>query len=96
MTHKQRPELEDGQLLAYLDGEAEPEIVAHVAQCEACGRRARELARLQDRLAAGLYRHDCPATTDLGEYQMGLLPQAQAVIIGQHVEDCPHCTLSRS
>jgi hypothetical protein len=84
--------LEDSQLLAYLDGEADPEIVAHVAQCEACRRRAGELAQLQDRLTAGLYRHNCPSTTDLGEYQMGLLARAQAVAISRHVEDCPHCT----
>ena len=92
MTHKNWPELEDSQLLAYLDGEADPEVTEHVAQCEACRGRAGELALLQDRLTAGLYRSTCPSSTELGEYQMGLLPRAEAVTISGHVEDCPHCT----
>lgn len=91
MTDEHGPELEDAQLLAYLDGEAEPAVMAHVEQCTHCRQRARQLALLQDRLTAGLYRHGCPPATELGEYHLGLLPQTQALGISRHLEDCPHC-----
>ena len=34
-----------------------------------------------------LYRHDCPSTLELGEFQLGL-----NVGIKTHVEACPHCS----
>jgi anti-sigma factor RsiW len=85
------PELHDRQLLAYLDGEATAPVVAHLSQCPACRERARELAHLQARLTSHLYRLECPTPHELGEYQMGILTQAQAAAVAEHLIECPHC-----
>ncbi len=92
MTSEHRPELGDAQLLAYLDGEADSEVVEHVGQCAQCRERASQLALLQGRLASRLYRLACPSSTDLGEYHLGLLGQEQAGAVALHLAECPHCS----
>jgi anti-sigma factor RsiW len=92
MNREHRPELEDGQLLAYLDGEAGPEVAAHVEHCPECRERARRLASLQASLTAGLYRHACPSSTDLGEYHLGLLSRDRQADMACHLAQCPHCS----
>lgn len=42
-------------------------------------------------LQAALYRQDCPETMKLGEYQLGLLAEAEATQIKVHLNRCPHC-----
>lgn len=85
------PELDDRQLLAYLDGETDSQVAHHLDQCSHCRENARQLAHLQDQLTARLYRISCPSSLELGDYQLGLLSTAQAVAIAQHVNECPHC-----
>ncbi len=91
MTNEQRPELGDAQLLAYLDGEADSEVVEHMEQCAQCRERAKQMALLQGRLTSRLYRLACPSSIDLGEYHLGLLGQEQAGAISLHLAECPHC-----
>ncbi|MEJ2303801.1 MAG: hypothetical protein P8Y14_19920 [Anaerolineales bacterium] len=38
-----------------------------------------------------LYRRACPDGIALGEYETGLLPEAQVRQIRQHVSECPRC-----
>src|SRR6185503_18641157 len=85
------PELEDYQLLAYLDGEANQGITSHLERCEYCHERANALARFQDRLKSRLYRVSCPSSLELGEYHLRLLPAPQMLLVAQHVRECPHC-----
>jgi anti-sigma factor RsiW len=85
------PELDDRQLLAYLDGETDSQVAHHLAQCPHCRENASRLAHLQDQLTARLYRISCPSSLELGDYQLGLLSTARAVVIAQHVNECPHC-----
>lgn len=92
MTCSSPPELDDAMLLAYLDGEADQKVVAHLEQCPTCRGRAQLLGRLQGRLRAELYRVACPTPLKLGEYHLGVLPDAQARVIAQHLKDCPHCS----
>jgi hypothetical protein len=86
------PELDDTALLAYIDGEAAPQVIAHLKQCPHCRAKARVLARVQDRLTAQLYRLNCPSPLELGEYHLGLLPRDQAAALARHLVECPHCT----
>jgi hypothetical protein len=86
------PELDDKTLLAYIDGEADPEVGAHLERCPHCRDRAQRLARLQDRLTSQLYRFTCPSPAELGEYHLGLLPSDQAADVASHLAECPHCT----
>ena len=91
MTCLPLPELDDDILLAYVDGEADPEIRRHVAQCPHCQEKARRLASLQDRLTAHLYRIACPTPHELGEYHLSVLSPSQAQAVGEHLSLCPHC-----
>jgi hypothetical protein len=83
--------LTDADLLMALDDQANPEVTMHLSQCPACQERARRLSGLQHALTSSLYRIDCPAPLELGEYQMGLLPAGQSVMIARHASICPHC-----
>jgi hypothetical protein len=85
------PELDDRQLLAYLDGEADHAVAAHLEQCGYCREKARQLARLQARLRARLHRLTCPLPMELGESHLRLLAPAQATAVDQHLRECPHC-----
>lgn len=85
------PELSDRELLTYIDGEADQQVVAHLERCSHCQERARRLTRLQDRLTAQLYRVVCPSPLELGEYHLGLLPRDQAAAVAWHLAECPHC-----
>ncbi len=91
MTCVSPPELTDRQLLAYLDGEAGPEVAAHLEQCSYCRKKSQQLARLQNRLAARLHRLTCPSPMVLGEYHLGMLAPAQALAVAQHLRECSHC-----
>ena len=86
------PELDDSALLAYLDGEAGRQVVAHLERCPHCREKAIRLARLQNRLTAELYRLACPSTVELGEYHLGVLLPEQAEAVARHVAECPHCS----
>jgi hypothetical protein len=85
------PELDDRTLLIYIDGQATPDIIAHIERCSHCRERARRLAGLEDRLTTQLYRIDCPSPSDLGEFHLGMLPAAQAEAVRRHLGECPHC-----
>ena len=85
------PELNDGELLAHIDGEADRQVEAHLERCAYCRERARRLARLQDRLTAQLYRITCPSPEELGEYHLGILPHDRAAGMARHLAECPHC-----
>jgi anti-sigma factor RsiW len=85
------PELDEIQLLAYQDGEADAEVVSHLEQCPHCRGRALRLARFQDRLIAQLYRVTCPDSLELGEYHLGLLSHERTADVAQHLDDCPLC-----
>ena len=85
------PELSEHQLLEYLDGEADEQIIQHLDRCEFCRDKADALKQLQAGLVARLYRITCPSPHDLGEYFLRVLPAPQMLLIAQHVRECPHC-----
>lgn len=91
MTCIAPPQLDDRELLAYLDGEASRQVQTHLASCPHCRGRAQQLARVHDRLAALLYRAVCPSPLEVGEYHLGLLAADQALALDQHLAECPHC-----
>lgn len=91
MAFEASPEPDDQDLLAYIDGEAGPEVQRHVESCPRCQARVRQLAVQQDRLRARLYRAQCPTPHELGEYHLGLLPPTLAKAVVRHLSGCPHC-----
>lgn len=92
MTCALPPQLEDRELLAYLDGEAGHQVIAHLERCPHCRERADRLARLQSRITSELYRIACPSPLELGEYHLGVLSRDQAAGVARHLAGCPHCS----
>ena len=86
------PELDEKQLLLYLDGEANKEILSHLERCDYCREKAETLDRLQKRLTTRLYRLTCPPPIELGEYHLRMLPASQMLVVAKHLRECPHCT----
>ena len=86
------PELDDKQLLTYLDHpDDHQETASHLEKCSYCREKAEALGRFQKRLTSQLYRITCPSPTELGEFHLRILPAAQMLIINQHLRACPRC-----
>jgi hypothetical protein len=47
--------------------------------------------RLNSALRAILYRQDCPDKMVLGDYELGLLSEAEQTEVQRHLDQCPHC-----
>lgn len=84
-------EINEGDLMAYVDGTADQAVVEHVRRCPACARQAQELAALQATLTARLYRASCPTPDQLIAYQRGELRGSEKLTVAQHLRQCPHC-----
>lgn len=91
MTCSLPPELDEIELMAYLEDAASDETRMHLAQCPHCRSRMKELNGLQTHLKRGLYRATCPTPVELGEYHLERLPAAAQQLIAGHLSDCPHC-----
>ncbi len=78
-------------ILAYVDGDASPDVAQHLRTCPACASEAQVYSRLQGRLGGALYRFDCPPAQALGEYELGLTSPEGRSGVARHVLDCPHC-----
>ena len=74
------PELDDRQLLLYLDGERNADLLAHLERCPYCRERSLKLAHLQNNLTAQMYRITCPTSIELGDYVLGLSPADRSAI----------------
>lgn len=85
------PALEDIEIARYVDGEADETIVAHIYECPFCSERSRQWTLLQNRLRKQFYRTTCPTPTELGDHHLGLLPAPQALMVAQHLRECPLC-----
>jgi hypothetical protein len=84
-------EIQDGDLLAFVEGEASPAVRAHLARCLYCAQEAAALQQVDALFAVAHYRADCPATEQLLGYQAGLLSPAENRRVKGHVKDCRDC-----
>lgn len=78
--------------MAYGDGEAPANVVAHVETCSTCADQAGSYARIQLGLRRSLFRFDCPDAHALGEYQLDLLKPEQQQRVAAHAVDCDACS----
>ncbi len=81
----------DAQLLAYLAGEASPEIAAEIEGSEVYLQRAHALELIEHKFQARLLRAECPDAHELAEYHLGLLAHSRVVEMRQHILICPYC-----
>jgi hypothetical protein len=84
--------LDDLALIAAIDGEAGPDVMAHLRDCPFCSERAHVFADMQGLLRKQLFRMFCPTSEELAAYQQGLLNSDQQAHISEHLKECPHCT----
>jgi hypothetical protein len=84
-------EIQEGDWLAYAEGEANPAVQDHVQRCAYCAERAAVYSRLDQWLLAGLYRTSCLAPDTLARWQLHLLPADEELSVAAHVRTCPHC-----
>ncbi len=84
-------EIESWQLDAYRDGVRDPEVVKHIQNCPTCAQKVAAPDPIDARLTAALFRSNCPTVDDLMNYEWGLLPEAQAAAVAEHLTDCSHC-----
>ncbi len=83
--------IEEGDLMAYLEGEAVPRVREHVERCPACQAEVARLRETSQALVTLMYRADCPAPEVLGQYQMDLLSSSRQLEVAAHVRTCRHC-----
>ena len=84
--------LDDLALIAAIDGEAGPDVMAHLRDCPYCSERAHVFADMQGLLRKQLFRMFCPTSEELAAYQQGLIEGDQQAHISEHLKECPHCT----
>ncbi|MEO7908573.1 MAG: hypothetical protein ABIV47_02875 [Roseiflexaceae bacterium] len=99
VDHKQAAEgcswpiaLDDLALIAAIDGEAEPDVMAHLRDCPYCSERAHVFENMQGLLRKQLFRMFCPTSEELAAFQQRLLKGGQQALITEHLKECPHCT----
>jgi anti-sigma factor RsiW len=78
-------------LIAFIDGEAPADVIAHIQHCPICAKEASEYKGTQTSLTKHLYRFDCPSPNALGDYELGMLQAEARTAIGSHVVACPRC-----
>ncbi len=84
-------EIREGDLMAYVEGDASMRVKDHVARCPACTAEVQALTRANRSLLVNLYRVSCPATETLTQYQTNLLQPDEKRQIADHLKTCPHC-----
>jgi hypothetical protein len=85
------PPLNDDQLSAVLDGEAAPDVRAHLAACPACAGRLEQARLAENSMRAALRRWDCPPSQQLADYHIGQLAGEQERAIQRHLAVCASC-----
>jgi hypothetical protein len=92
MIHCVAPkEMQDGDLLAFVEGEASATVRTHVARCLYCSQEAAALRQVDFLLVAAFERAECPESDLLLGYQTGMLSSAENKRVKRHVQDCRDC-----
>lgn len=85
-------EINEEQLLAYADGEADKATLQHVQRCQYCAQKAFAYAADQWVLRTLFHRVECPDIHTLSECGQGLQLSDEHSTVERHVRDCPLCT----
>jgi anti-sigma factor RsiW len=85
-------QIKEGDLMAYVEGEADGRVRDHVGRCPACAGKVAQLRRTNQALLTLMYRASCPLSEVLGQYQLDLLSPDERLKVAAHVRTCPHCS----
>ncbi len=84
-------QIQEGDLLAFLDGDASAQVADHLDRCPACQADLAGLADTSALLGGALFRMNCPPTEKLLSYQANLLGQGAGREIELHLQSCEFC-----
>ncbi len=85
-------EIEEGDLVAYLHGNASTQIVEHITHCPFCGEQVEQLRIVDAQLLTAFYRNACPAPGILADFVLNRLPAPEKLRVAAHVRGCAACT----
>ncbi len=84
-------EMREGDLIAYLHGDASPQVDEHVAHCPYCSQQVEQLRMVDAQLLAAFYRQSCPTPEVLADFVFNRLPAVERLRVAAHVRDCETC-----
>jgi hypothetical protein len=85
-------EIEEGDLIAYLHGDASPRVVEHVIRCAFCADQVEQLRMVDAQLLDAFYRGACPSAQALAEFALDRLPAVEKLRVAAHVRCCALCS----
>lgn len=86
-------EMEEGDLVAFIEGEASLRVQAHLARCRVCRAEAEGLRLLLQQVRPGYNRAACPDAETLLLYATDSLLALQGAEVDQHLRSCLPCKL---
>jgi hypothetical protein len=84
--------VQEGDFVAFLEGEANERVRDHLRLCPACSERLTQISQTNRHMFSLLYRASCPTPEVLGQYQMDLLTPAEKLVVAAHMRNCSLCT----
>ena len=86
------PDITDDLLLAYLEGDASPEVAERIERSAELQKRAHLIGAELDLAKEIFHRSACPDPDRIGDYYLELLPKKETADVHAHLKACPHCT----
>lgn len=85
-------EIQEGDLLSYLYGDAPPHVAAHIVRCAYCAEQVEQLRMVDSNLFTTFYRESCPTPEVLSDFVLKRLSAPEHLRVAAHIRQCEHCT----
>jgi hypothetical protein len=85
-------EIAEGDLVAYLYGDASPDVAEHIANCPFCAEQVEQLRVVDAQLLTSFYRDTCPAAEALADFALNRLSAPEKLRVAAHVRNCADCS----
>lgn len=85
-------EIQPGDLVAYLHGEAGEKVKHHVARCPFCAAQVEKMRMVDAQLLSAFYRESCPSAEVLADFAFNRLSATEKLRVAAHVRGCRLCT----
>jgi hypothetical protein len=85
-------EIAEGDLVAYLHGDATPDVAEHIVNCPFCAEQVEQLRVVDAQLLTAFYRDTCPEAEVLADFVLNRLPATEKLRVAAHVRNCARCS----
>ncbi|MCP4541424.1 MAG: hypothetical protein GY832_30205 [Chloroflexi bacterium] len=85
-------EIQEGDLMVYLHGEAPSQVAEHVTRCSFCADQVEQLRMVDAQLLSTFYRDACPSPQALADLSLNRLSATEKLRVAAHVRGCAACT----